>query len=231
MKIHLSNDVCKSCLSSYHAMLNSTVKIHRKIFFWLSGIFQFFREWNMSEKKKRKEIDNEPVRSVSLQRSKDWSWTVIKGLYNLDPLSSLCFMTFFISGTQSQGYLWGEPPPHFSRGKLFLFEYKAHAVSRVPVILHLIQVEIFREISDWECCKCNVRAFRFLNFLGEDSHRPPPPPKKLASPARLFKGSYHLKLRSAVPANDSLWVFPTKSKSWRSPSLWLLKLAISGTPH
>ena len=125
----------------------------------------------------------------------------------------------------------GSPPPHFSRGKLFLFEYKAHAVSRVPVILHLIQVEIFREISHWECCKCNVRAFRFLNFLGEDSHRPPPPPKKLASPARLFKGSYHLKLRSAVPANDSLWVFPTKSKSWRSPSLWLLKLAISGTPH
>ena len=123
------------------------------------------------------------------------------------------------------------PPPHFSRGKLFLFEYKAHAVSRVPVILHLIQLEILREISHWECCKCNVRAFRFLNFLGEDSHRPPPPPKKLASPARVFKGSYHLKLRSAVPANDSLWVFPTKSKSWRSPSLWLLKLAISGTPH
>ena len=104
-------------------------------------------------------------------------------------------------------------------------------LSRVPVILNLIQVEIFREISHWECCKCNVRAFRFLNFLGEDSHRPPPPPKKLASPARVFKGSYHLKLRSAIPANDSLWVFPTKSKSWRSPSLWLLKLAISGTPH
>ena len=141
---------------------------------------------------------------------------------------------FFISGTQSQGYLGGggwEPPPNFSRGKLFLFEYKAHAVSRVPVILHLIQVEVFREISHWECCKCNVRAFRFLNFLGEDSPRPPLPPKKLASPARVFKRSYHLKLRSAVPANDSLWVFPTKSKSWRSPSLWLLKLAISGTPH
>ena len=140
------------------------------------------------------------------------------------------FYDIFISGTQSQGY-WGgalvpPPPPHFSRGKMFLFnKYKAHAVSQVPVILQLI-----REISHWECCKCHVRACRFQNFLGEDSPRPPPPPKKLASPARVFKRSPQLKLRSAVPANDSLWVFPTKSKSWRSPSLWLLKLAISGTP-
>ena len=54
---------------------------------------------------------------------------------------------------------------------------------------------------------------RFLNFLGEDSPRPPPPPKKLASPVRGFRGSPQLKLRSAVPANDSLWVFPKKSKS------------------
>ena len=46
----------------------------------------------MSEKKEEKEIDNEPVSSVSLQRNKDR--TVIQGLYNLDPLSSLCFMTF-----------------------------------------------------------------------------------------------------------------------------------------
>ena len=140
-------------------MLNSAVKIRRRIFLAIG-------------KKKRKEIDNEPVSSVSLQRNKDW--TVIQGLYNLDPLSPLCFMTFFIiSGTQSQVYLGREPPPPllppFSKGKLFLFEYKAHAVSRVPVILHLIQVEVFREISHWQCCKCNVRAFRFLNFLGDDS--------------------------------------------------------------
>jgi len=116
---------------------------------------------------------------------------------------------FFISGTQ---------------------KYKAHAESRVPFILHLIQVEVFREISHWECCECHVRATRFQNFLGEDSPRPPPPPNKLASPARVFKRSPQLKLRSAVPANDSLWAFPKKSKSWWSPSLWLLKLAISGTP-
>ena len=47
---------------------------------------------------------------------------------------------------------WGLPPPpqHFSRGKMFLFKYKVHAVSTrlVRVILHLIQVEFhFREIS------------------------------------------------------------------------------------
>ena len=121
------------------------------------------------------------------------------------------------------------PPPHFSRGKLFLFKYKAHAESRVPVILHLMQVEIFREISDWECSKCHVRASRFLNFLREEPPNHPLRPKKLASLARVFKGSPQLKLRSAVPANDSLRVFPKKSKSWWSPSLWLLKLAISGT--
>ena len=70
-------------------------------------------------------------------------------LYNLDPLSSLCFMTFFFleHKVRVTGGSFSPPPPHFSRGKLFLFKYKAHAVSRVPVILHLIQVEIFREIS------------------------------------------------------------------------------------
>ena len=41
----------------------------------------------------------------------------------------------------------GGGAPNFSRGKLFLFKYKGHAESRVPVILHLIQVEVFREIS------------------------------------------------------------------------------------
>ena len=70
------------------------------------------------------------------------------------------------------------PPPNFSRGRMFLFnKYKAHAVSRVPVILHLIQVEVFRDISHWECCKCHVRASRFQTFLGEDSPTPPPPPR------------------------------------------------------
>ena len=201
-------------------------------FFWLSVNSQFLREWNMSEKKKRKEIDNERVSSVSLQRNKDW--TVIQGLYNWDPLSSLCFMTFSflehkVRVTRGEGEL---KPPNFSRGKMFLFnKYEAHAVIRVPVILHLIQVEVFREISHWECCKCYVRASTFQYFLWEDIPRPHPPFKKPASPARVFKRSHQLKLRSAVPANDSSWVFPTKSKSWRSPSLWLLKLAVSGTPH
>ena len=76
--------------------------------------------------------------------------------------------------------------PHFSRGKLFLLKYKAHAESRVPVILHLIQVEVFREISHWECCKCHVRASRFQNFLGEESPRPPPPPPRNSRLRREF---------------------------------------------
>ena len=43
---------------------------------------------------KRKKIDNDPVSVfiISLPRNKDW--TVIQGLFNWDPLSSLCFMTF-----------------------------------------------------------------------------------------------------------------------------------------
>ena len=66
-------------------------------------------------------------------------------------------------------------PPNFSRGKMFLFnKYQVHAVSQVPIILHLIQVEVFREISHWECCKCHVRASTFQNFLWEDTPRPPP---------------------------------------------------------
>ena len=104
----------------------------------------------MSEKKKRKEIDNERVSSVSLQRNKDR--TVIQGLYNWDPLFIPLFYDIFISVTQSQGYLGGGggrfSPPNFFTEKMFLFnKYQAHAVSQVPVILHLIQVEVFSEIS------------------------------------------------------------------------------------
>ena len=141
------------------------------------------------------------------------------------------FYDFFFFLEHKLRVTGGGGAPNFSRGKLFLFnKYQAHAVSQVPVILHMIQVEVFREISHWECCKCHVRASTFQNFLWEDTPRPTPPFKKPASPARVFKRSHHLKSRS-VRANDSPWVFPAKSKSWRSPSLWLLKLAVSGTPH
>ena len=180
MKIHLSNDVCKSCLSSYFMQCSTQLLKYVEGFCWLSVNSQFFREWNMSEKKKRKELDNEPVSSVSWQRNKDW--TVIQGLYNLiDPLSSLCFMSIFFWNTKSgllgEGGALVPPPPHFSRGKMSLFKYKAHVVSRVPVILHLIQAEDFREISHWVCCECCIRAPRFQNFLGEDSPDHPLPPR------------------------------------------------------
>ena len=62
-------------------------------------------EWNHAlwkkicqRKMKRKKIDNDPVLvfKISLPRNKDW--TVIQGLYNWDPLSSPCFMTFLFLG-------------------------------------------------------------------------------------------------------------------------------------
>ena len=62
-------------------------------------------EWNHAlckkicqRKMKRKKIDNDPVLVfiISLPRNKDW--TVIQGLFNWDPLSSLCFMTFLFLG-------------------------------------------------------------------------------------------------------------------------------------
>ena len=48
----------------------------------------------MSEKKNGKEIDNEPVSSVSLQRNKD-------------SLLFLCFMTFFYFWNTKSGLLGG----------------------------------------------------------------------------------------------------------------------------
>ena len=72
------------------------------------------------------------------------------------------------------------PPQHFSRGKMFLFKYKVHAVSTrlVRVTLHLIQVEFhFREISHWECWKYHFWASKISKyFLGEDASTPTPPP-------------------------------------------------------
>ena len=59
---------------------------------------------------------------------------------------SFVLMTFFYFWNTKSGLLGGGGG-NFYRGKLFLFKYKGHAESRVPVILHLIQVEVFRQIS------------------------------------------------------------------------------------
>ena len=63
----------------------------------------------MSEKKKKKEIDNEPVGSVSLQRSKDW-WTVIhrSGALQLGSCFIPLFYDILMSGTKTHGYWGGE---------------------------------------------------------------------------------------------------------------------------
>ena len=132
---------------------------------------------------------------------------------------SFVLWLFFISGTQSQGYC-GEPPTFLEENCFCLSirdmlkaEYLSfYTLSRLRFLERYLIENVANTMSE----------SRFLNFLGEDSPRPSPPPKKLASPARVFKGSPQLKLRSAVPTNDSLCVFPKKSESWWSPSLWSL---------
>ena len=109
-----------------------------------------------------------------------------KAIIQLESSFIPLFYDFFYFWNTKSGLLGGGGPPNFSRGKLFLFKYKAHAESRVPVILHLILVEVFREISHWECCKCHFRASRFLTFLGEDSPKPPPPPQENSRLRREF---------------------------------------------
>ena len=97
------------------------------------------------------------------------------------------------------GGLGVAPPQHFSRGKMFLFKYKVHAVSTklVRVILHLIQVEFhFREISHWECWKYHFWASKISKyFLGEDASSPtPPPPQQTRICGASFQAPHQLKL-------------------------------------
>ena len=121
------------------------------------------------------------------------------------------FYDFFYFWNTKLGLLGGEPPTFLEENCFCLSirdmlkaEYLSfYTLSRLRFLERYLIENVANTMSE----------SRFLNFLGEDSPRPPPPPKKLASPARVFKGSPQLKLRSAVPANDSLWVFPKKSKS------------------
>ena len=121
------------------------------------------------------------------------------------------FYDFFYFWNTKSGLLGGEPPTFLEENCFCLSirdmlkaEYLSfYTLSRLRFLERYLIENVANTMSE----------SRFLNFLGEDSPRPPPPPKKLASPARVFRGSPQLKLRSAVPANDSLWVFPKKSKS------------------
>ena len=135
-----------------------------------------------------------------------------QGLYNWDPVSSLCFMTFLFPEQKLRVTEAGSfSLPTFSRGKMFLYKYKVHPVSRVPVIVPLIQVEVFREISHWECWKYHVRATRFQNFLGEHF---PPPPTPLRNQSRLYCGCSSLLL--AVPR---ITIFVEKTDETRRPQV------------
>ena len=91
---------------------------------------------------------------------------------------------FFISGTQSQGYLGGEPPTFLEENCFCLSirdmlkaEYLSfYTLSRLRFLERYLIENVANTMSE----------SRFLNFLGEDSPRPPPPPKKLASPVRVL---------------------------------------------
>ena len=51
--------------------------------------------------------------------------------YNWDPVSSLCFITFLFPEQKLRVTEAGSfSVPTFSRGKMFLYKYKAHAVSQ-----------------------------------------------------------------------------------------------------
>ena len=93
----------------------------------------------------------------------------------------------------------GGEPLQFSKGKMFLFKKKVHAVSASSTC-HFTPYpccDIFREIIYWECWKYHFRASIFQSVLGEDALRPlpqqtcvsgarfqaptPPPPPSLLS--------------------------------------------------
>ena len=155
------------------------------LFFWLSVNSQFFREWNMSEKKEE-ERNRQWTCQLGQLAKKQRMNCHSRPLQLGSSFIPLFYAFFYFWNTKSRLLGGGGASPNFSRGKLFLLKYKAHAESWVPVILHLIQVEVFREISHWECCKCHVRASRFQNFLGGESPRPPPPPPRNSRLRREF---------------------------------------------
>ena len=87
---------------------------------------------------------------------------------------SFVLWLFFISGTQSQGY-WGEPPTFLEENCFCLSirdmlkaEYLSfYTLSRLRFLERYLIENVANTMSE----------SGFLNFLGEDSPRPPPPPR------------------------------------------------------
>ena len=72
------------------------------------------------------------------------------------------------SGTADLGgWRCPPPPPHLSRGKMFLFKYKVHAASTrlVPVILHLIQVEFFQRNISLRVLKIPFQSLKISKYF------------------------------------------------------------------
>ena len=111
----------------------------------------------------------------------------------MDSLLFLCFMTFFYFWNTKSGLLGGEPPTFLEENCFCLSirdMLKAEYLSFYTLSsLRFLERYLIENVAN------TMSESRFLNFLREDSPRPPPPPKKLASPARVFRGSPQLKLR------------------------------------
>ena len=120
---------------------------------------------------------------------------------------------FFISGTQSHGYWGREPPPTFLEENCFCLSIRHMLKAEYLSFYTLSRLRFLEKYLIENVANAMSEPLDFKIFLGRSPPDHPLPPKKLASPARVFQRRPQLKLRSAVPANDSLWVFPTKSKS------------------
>ena len=107
----------------------------------------------------------------------------------------------------------GEPPPTFLEENCFCLSIRHMLKAEYLSFYTLSRLRFLEKYLIENVANAMSEPPDFKIFLGRSPPDHPLPPKKLASPARVFKRRPQLKLRSAVPAIDSLWVFPTKSKS------------------
>ena len=88
---------------------------------------------------------------------------------------SFVLWLFFIFGTQSQGY-WGGEPPTFLEENCFCLSIRDMLKAEYLSFYTLSRLR-FLERYLIENVANTMSESRFLNFLGEDSPRPPPPPR------------------------------------------------------
>ena len=100
---------------------------------------------------------------------------------------SFVLWLFFISGTQSQGYWGGGEPPTFLEENCFCLSIRDMLKAEYLSFYTLSRLR-FLERYLIENVANTMSESGFLNFLGEDSPRPPPPPRN-ARLRREFLGA------------------------------------------